>query len=400
MVKKLRLKFMAVTMALMLIVFSAFMAISYVNDNYWNITDTSNTLEWIAESGVFTNAQIVHDDVDVTEEIEDEDSLIVGIITDKNGNILSQQKIGKGQAQSVNQELVDKILSQKEDKLNYKSYVYTVKDLSDGNKLIVLQDTSNKSYVTARAFGTVALIILGVGALALLTFFLSKFITEPARKALEREKQFVSDASHELKTPISAISINAQALEMEGDNINVKNILSETKRMNSLIEKLLTLSKYEETPIKDKEICSMSDILNEISLTYESIAFEKEIGYQYEIEDGITVRGDEDELKQLAVILIDNAIKNTEPLGLVTINLSKQNNHCVFEVKNTGKGIAEKDLPHIFERFYTLSNSRSDNSFGLGLPIAKSIVDRHKGTITVNSIIDEETDFKVVFRLI
>lgn len=399
MVKKLRLKFMAVTMALMLIVFSAFMAISYVNDNYWNITDTSNTLEWIAESGVFTNAQIVHDDVDVTEEIEDEDSLIVGIITDKNGNILSQQKIGKGQAQSVNQELVDKILSQKEDKLNYKSYVYTVKDLSDGNKLIVLQDTSNKSNAATRAFGT-ALIILGVGALALLTFFLSKFITEPARKALEREKQFVSDASHELKTPISAISINAQALEMESDNINVKNILSETKRMNSLIEKLLTLSKYEKTPIKDKEICSMSDILNEISLTYESIAFEKEIGYQYEIEDGITLRGDEDELKQLAVILIDNAIKNTESLGLVTINLSKQNNHCVFEVKNTGKGIAEKDLPHIFERFYTLSNSRSDNSFGLGLPIAKSIVDRHKGTITVNSVIDEETDFKVVFRLI
>ena len=396
MVKKLRLKFMAVTMALMLIVFSAFMAISYVNDNYWNITDTSNTLEWIAESGVFTNAQIVHDDVDVTEEIENEDSLIVGIITDKNGNILSQQKIGKGQAQSVNQELVDKILSQKEDKLNYKSYVYTVKDLSDGNKLIVLQDTSNKSNAAARAFGT-ALIILGVGALALLTFFLSKFITEPARKALEREKQFVSDASHELKTPISAISINAQALEMESDNINVKNILSETKRMNSLIEKLLTLSKYEKTPIKDKEICSMSDILNEISLTYESIAFEKEIGYQYEIEDGITVRGDEDELKQLAVILIDNAIKNTEPLGLVTINLSKQNNHCVFEVKNTVKGIAEKDLPHIFERFYTRGNSRSDNSYGLGLSIAKSIVERHKGTITVNSVIDEETDFKVVF---
>ena len=394
MVRKLRIKFMVVTMTLLLIVFSAFMAISYVNDNYWNITDTSNTLEWIAESGVFTNAQIVHDDVDVTEEIEDEDSLIVGIITDKNGNILSQQKIGKGQAQSVNQELVDKILSQKEDKLNYKSYVYTVKDLSDGNKLIVLQDTSNKSNAAARAFGT-ALIILGVGALALLTFFLSKFITEPARKALEREKQFVSDASHELKTPISAISINAQALEMESDNINVKNILSETKRMNSLIEKLLTLSKYEKTPIKDKEICSMSDILNEISLTYESIAFEKEIGYQYEIEDGITVRGDEDELKQLAVILIDNAIKNTEPLGLVTINLSKQNNHCVFEVKNTGKGIAEKDLPHIFERFYTLSNSRSDNSFGLGLPIAKSIAERYKGTITVNSVINEETVFTV-----
>ena len=395
MIKKIRIKIMAVTMALMLVVFSAFMIISYVNDNYWNIIDTSNTLEWIAESGVFSNAQIIRDDKDLTEEMTDEDSLIVGVITDKNGNILSQQKIGKGQAQSIDQKLIDRILAQSEDSINYKTYVYTLKDLSDGNKLIVLQDVSNKSDVPLRIFGTIALIIFGVGALALLTFFLSKFITEPAKKALEREKQFVSDASHELKTPLSAISINAQALDVDNDNINVKNILSETNRMNSLIEKLLTLSRYEETPIKDKKICSLSDILNEISLTYESIAFEKEIGYQYEIEDGITVRGDEDELKQLVVILIDNAIKNTEPLGLVTINLSKQNNHCVFEVKNTGKGISEKDLPHIFERFYTLSTSRSDNSFGLGLPIAKSIVDRHKGIITVNSVIDEETVFTV-----
>ena len=398
MVKKLRLKFMAVTMALMLILFSAFLVISYINDNYWNIIDTSNTLEWIAESGAFTNARIIDDGSIVPKEITDDDSLIVGVITDEKGTIISQQKIGNGNAKSVNQELVDKILSQGEDKPNYKSYVYTVKELSDGNKLIVLQNTSNKSDAAIRVLGTVALIILGVAALAVLTFILSKFITEPARKALEREKQFVSDASHELKTPISAISINAQALDMDSDNIHLKNILSETSRMDNLIEKLLTLSRYEEIPLKEKSICSLSDIVNEISLTYESIAFEKEVGYQYEIEEGITVRGDEDELKQLAVILIDNAIKNTEPLGLITITLSRQNNHSIFEVKNTGKGISEKDLPHIFERFYTLSNSRTDNSFGLGLPIAKSIAERHKGTITVNSVLDEETVFIVNFK--
>ena len=88
MVKKLRIKFMAVTMSLILIVFSPFWIISSVNDNYWNIIDTSNTLEWIAESGVFTNAEIVHDDVDVSEKIADEDTLIVGVITDENGKIL------------------------------------------------------------------------------------------------------------------------------------------------------------------------------------------------------------------------------------------------------------------------------------------------------------------------
>lgn len=386
-------------MALMLIIFSAFFIITTINNNYLYIVDTVSTLEWLAESQVFLEDGLVYDEAVIPDDYTDE-TPIIGVIVSGDGTIVTQKYIGKGKNDGVDQKLIDNILAQSPKKQNFRSYVYSIKKLNGDNKLIVIQDTAIKSNATLRVFSTVLLVVLGIGALCLLTFFLSRFITDPAKRALEREKQFVSDASHELKTPISAISINAQALEMESDNINVKNILSETKRMNSLIEKLLTLSKYEETPIKDKEICSMSDILNEISLTYESIAFEKEIGYQYEIEDGITVRGDEDELKQLAVILIDNAIKNTEPLGLVTINLSKQNNHCVFEVKNTGKGIAEKDLPHIFERFYTLSTSRSDNSFGLGLPIAKSIAERHKGTITVNSVINEETDFKVVFRLI
>ena len=282
--------------------------------------------------------------------------------------------------------------------MNYKSYVFTVKELGNGNKLIVLQDISVKNNSAARVLSTIALILFGIISLVLLTFFLSKFITEPARKALEREKQFVSDASHELKTPISVISINAQALNMDSENIHLKNILSETDRMNSLIENLLTLSRYEEVPLRDKSDCLLSDIVKEISLTYESIAFEKEIGYQYDIEESITVRGDENELKQLAVILIDNAIKNTEPLGLVTIALSKKNNHCLFEVKNTGKGIAKKDIPHIFERFYTSSSSRNDNSFGLGLSIAKSIVERHNGTISVKSEIDEETTFTVILN--
>ncbi len=397
MIKKLRIKFIVITMTLMLTLFAVFFVISYINDSYWNIIDISNTLEWIAESSVFTDVKLVKNDDIIPWAITEDNSLIIGVITDANGNILSQQKLGKGQKKTINQDLINSVLSQKDEKLSYKSFVYTVKELNNGNKLIVLQDMSNKSNSFIRVLGTIGIVLFGVGVLILLTFFLSRFITEPARKALEREKQFVSDASHELKTPISAISINAQALNIDSDDIHLRNILSETERMNSLVEKLLTLSKYEETPLMEKSVCSLSDIVNEISLTYESIAFEKEIGFQYEIEDGITVLGDENELKQLAVILIDNAIKNTQSLGLVTVALSKHNNHSIFEVKNTGKGIAEKDLPHIFERFYTLNNSRSDNSFGLGLPIAKSIVERHKGTITVSSDIDEETVFAVFF---
>lgn len=396
MVKHLRIKFMIVTMSLMLTVFAAFFAISYFYNDYWDVVDTVGTLEWLADSGMFTDEALAKDNELFQDAYSGEDNPIIGVIADANGAILSQQNIGKDKNREVTQETINGLLSQKEDRQYYKSYVYTVKALDDGRKLIVLQDTAMRSGKATRVFGTLVLVLLGVAALAGITFVLSRFITEPARRALEREKQFVSDAGHELKTPIGAISINAQALAMDSDDVHLRNILSETERINRLIEKLLTLSKLEEVPLTQTHNCSMTDIVKEIALTYESVAFEKAVTYQYEIDDAVSVTGDADELRQLAAILIDNAIKHTDSPGLITIRLFRKGSRAVLKVQNTGKGIAEQDIPHIFERFYTRGSARTDNSFGLGLPIAKSIVDRHKGTISVHSTMNEETVFTVI----
>ena len=391
---------MIVTMSLMVSVFGAFSAVNYANNQYWYFSDTADTLEWLANSGVFTETPTPNENDLISEIYSEDDNPIIGVITDAAGSVISQQSIGKWKNQTISPAIIKKILTQTPEKRHCQSYVYSTKTLDNGNRLIVVQDTANRSNKALRVLGAVALSLLGLSALAGVTFFLSRFITEPAKKALAREKQFVSDASHELKTPIGAISINAQALHMEYDNTHVRNILSETERINRLIERLLTLSRLEATPPKAWKNCSLSDIVNEIALTYESVAYENVITYEFDIEDSVEVKGDEDELKQLTAILIDNALKNVTDPGLVSIRLSRQGGDAVLEVKNTGKGIAEKDLPHIFERFYTANGSRNDNSFGLGLPIAKSIVERHKGTITVNSLIDEETEFKVVFSLI
>ena len=345
---------------------------------------------------MFTDEALAKDNELFQDAYRSEDNPIIGVITDANGAILSQQNIGKDKNREVTQETINGLLSQKEDRQYYKSYVYTVKALDDGRKLIVLQDTAMRSGKATRVIGTLVLVLLGVAALAGITFVLSRFITEPARRALEREKQFVSDAGHELKTPIGAISINAQALAMDSDDVHLRNILSETERINRLIEKLLTLSKLEEVPLTQTQNCSMTDIVKQIALTYESVAFEKAVTYQYEIDDAVSVTGDADELRQLAAILIDNAIKHTDSPGLITIRLLRKGGRAVFKVQNTGKGIAEQDIPHIFERFYTRGSARTDNSFGLGLPIAKSIVDRHKGTISVHSTMNEETVFTVI----
>lgn len=397
MIKKLRVKFMLVTMALLACFFALFYTVSTINNNRWYIEDVSGTLEWFAKSGVFTEQNNIGIDPLLQEVYSGESNPVVGVIVDQDGTLLSCQTLGTEETDEIDQKLIDKIRAQPSKRKNYRSYVYSIQKLKNGNELIVLQDTADNTGRPLRILVSILLAVFGLLAIALLTFYLSRFITEPARKALEREKQFVSDASHELKTPVSAISINAQALDIDQSNIHLRNILKETERLNYLIEKLLTLSRLQEVPLQVRSRCSLSNVVEEMALTYESVAFENEITYQYDIEEGITILGDDDELKQLVAILIDNAIKYTDSPGLISISLSRKGNHPVLEISNTGKGIPEEDIPHLFERFYTGNRSRSNQSFGLGLPIAKTIVERHGGTIEVSSVIDEETNVTICF---
>ena len=146
-----------------------------------------------------------------------------------------------------------------------------------------------------------------------------------------------------------------------------------------------------------KEQISLSDLATEMALTYESVAFEKEIDYKYDISDKVRIIGNADEIRQLLTILIDNAIKNTNEKGRIELRCISDNGEARVEVKNTGPGIKPEDIPHVFERFYTSDSSRSNKSFGLGLAIAKAIAEGHNGDLTVNSIPDEVTVFTVKF---
>lgn len=397
MIRKLRVKFMLVTMALLICFFALFYTVSAINNNRWYIEDVSGTLKWVAKSGVFTGEKSNRIDPLLQEVYSEDSNPVVGVIVDRNGKLLSCQTLGTEETDEIDQGLIDKIRAQPSRRKNYRSYVFSIQKLKNGNELIVLQDTSDNTGRPLRIIASILLVAFGLLALALLTFFLSRFITEPARKALEREKQFVSDASHELKTPVSAISVNAQALDIDRSDIHLRNILTETERLNYLIEKLLTLSRLQEVPLQIRDRCSLSNVVKEMALTYESVAFENGITYQYDIAEGITILGDEDELRQLLAILIDNAIKYADSPGLISISLYQKGNHPVLEISNTGKGIPEEDTPHLFERFYTGNRSRSNQSFGLGLPIAKTIVDRHGGMIEISSVINEETNVTIFF---
>ena len=399
MVKNLRKKFVIITTSLMVIIFGLFLMVSQFYNEYWNTLDTVEFLETLADSGLF----LQYEPNDVEKEIldvEGEESPIIGIVLSETGDILKNQILGDGRKAYVPEEVIDQIIENGSDRYKAGRYVYAYRQLEDDTSLIVLTDNSMDMNENGKVPLIVLLILAGISVLVALTFFLSRFVTEPAKAALLREKQFISDASHELKTPLGAISINAQVLDSQyPENIYVKNIASESDRMGRLIERLLTLSKLEEQDEVKREKVSLSEITEEMSMTFESTAFEKKLDYRYQVEDECFIMGNADDLRQLLSILIDNAIKNTDELGVIDICCKNTRGNAYLSVANTGRGIAPEDLPHVFERFYTSDSSRNNNSFGLGLAIAKTIVERYDGNITVESQPEKTTTFTVAFRL-
>lgn len=398
MVRKLRNKFVIVTTTLMLTLFGGFLIINTIYTNYWNEFEIVEMLDWIAYSGIFTSHQIDVTSEEIIRDITKDESPIAGIILNQAGEILYTRLIGTDKEMSIPDDVLGRMYDNKNSKRKVGKYYYSYTKLNDDNVLLVVMNSGQDKLNGAKVLGIIALTVIGILLLIVITFWLSRFVTQPAEQTLLREKRFISDAGHELKTPLGAISINAQALEIENsDNIYIKNIISESERMGRLLEKLLVLARYDEQEMVNFGIINISDICEEMALTYESAFFEKKEKFEYEIIPDLKIVGNADEIRQLIAILIDNAIKNTEENGFVNLKCCAIKKHVEIMVINSGKGISKDILPHVFERFYTSDTSRTAGSFGLGLAIAKTIVERHKGNIEVESTPNEITTFHISF---
>ena len=396
MTKKLRKKFVIITSALLLVVFGIFFIANTAYNKYWNNLTTKEMLDWISDSGVFDLNNMDVETQELINNLTVDENPIVGLHLAKDGLVLNTKIIGGDTYTKISEKTISSILKKGEGSYKVGKYIYSYKEQDDGSIMLVIMDSSMYENSIWKNIGKWVLIFLGTIALLVIIVFLSGFITAPAEQAILREKQFISDASHELKTPLGAIMINAQALAAQDqDNIHIKNIVKESERMKRLIERLLTLSKLEEQPNDNHSKMSFSETVEEVVLTYECVAFEKGIKYNYNIDKDLNMLGNKDEISELVEILVDNAIKNTEKDGEIFIECHANNKKSLLEVKNTGKGIDEKDIPYVFERFYTTDSSRKSSSFGLGLAIAKSIVLRHKGEISVNCPTENETVFSV-----
>ena len=223
--------------------------------------------------------------------------------------------------------------------------------------------------------------------LACLAAFLAKWMVRPIKTTFERQRRFISDASHELKTPLTIIGANADVLQSEiGDNQRLEHIKSQSVRMSELVHDLLTLARADEGLAHvERSRFNMSDEILSTALEFESRIFEEGKKYAYDVRENIYYTGDGKQIKQLAAILIDNAIRYSDDEGLIEVSLRKDGGHIRLSVFNTGVGVPPEERERIFERFYRTDESRSRDTggYGVGLSIAKGIVETHKGRIVV-----------------
>lgn len=278
--------------------------------------------------------------------------------------------------------------------------VYGIKNVK-GNKIITFMDNS----ISNKSLRKMFLLSLLIGIVALVfAYFISKkislWIVKPIEETLNKQKQFISDASHELKTPLAVICANADILETEiGNNKWLTYIQTEVASMDKLVNSLLSLARVEKERGKEELVdFDISKVVLGGTMAFESLAYEKEVILIDDVDEKLKLKGNSEEIKQLISILIDNGIKHTKKGGKVIVSLKKRKNNIILKVKNMGEPIAKGEEEKIFERFYRSDESRNRDSkrYGLGLAIAKSIVEKHNGKIKV-SCEDGFTIFTVIF---
>ena len=224
-----------------------------------------------------------------------------------------------------------------------------------------------------------------------LSVLLSGWAVAPVERAWRQQRQFLSDASHELKTPLTVILSNADLLDAadlpDRPRRWADNIRSESRRMRTLVEEMLSLARAEsaEGRMVPGEV-SLSDIAADCALSFEPVAFEAGKPLQYEIAPGVLAAGDGEKLRRLVSVLLDNAIKYGAEGGAITLTLERTSREARLTVSNPGEPIPPEILSRLFERFYRGDASRGEKSgFGLGLSIAAAIAHEHRGTLRAES---------------
>ena len=258
---------------------------------------------------------------------------------------------------------------------------------------IVFSDTTTESstlkhlfYSCLAIFFVTMIVFLGISIL------LSHWVIKPVATAWDQQRQFVADASHELKTPLSVIMTNAELMQGEDTSEEDRktysgNILGVTYQMRSLVENMLEMARVDNGTVKMHfTVVDFSQLVSDAALSFQLLYEEQGMGLRCAAPDGISINGSEQHLYQVMDVLLDNALKYSTPNSMVSVDLTNNGKSCLLSVSSPGEPISKEDLKNIFKRFYRADKARAMNgSYGLGLSIAESIVEAHRGKISAES---------------
>lgn len=386
---------------LMAIAFGSIYFVTYSRTNM-DIENTLNHIESYKPNGDKPPRDIDFEKIQLplTKGVLPEREMSFVVNLDYGNNILSAYSIFE--AEDIFYESAIEVISGHDNKkivaFESKKWAFRITPRKDFYQIFFLDVTTQLTGLSRLAYTFLAAFIV----MFLLTFIFSKYMTnqsiKPVRNAFEKQKQFISDASHELKTPLAIISTNVDVLlndDSESDKW-LRYIKSEVMRMTSLTENLLYLSQVDQHDHTTRlEKVDFSMLCEHALLGMEAIAYERKRKLEYQILPSVYVKGDKEQLSQVILILIDNALKYSLEDSDIHIRLY-QDHHICFEISNNGKGIGKDAITKIFDRFYKEDSSRSQHEgYGLGLAIAQSIITNHGGRLICTSIPDKMTKFKL-----
>jgi two-component system, OmpR family, sensor histidine kinase CiaH len=409
MIHKLRRKFILINMALVSLV----MIIVFISIGVFSYQSLKNESLGVLRRTVERDIGMTPPPLEIGKKMEMRHTPLIpvfSVVTDASGTIVSVFKENLEVSDSVVSDVTKRALSsgKTEGTLMDMDLRFMVRNTGSGFRL-AFADTANETTSITRLLLT--LLIVGAGGLAAffaISMFLSEWALRPARKAWEQQRRFVADASHELKTPLTVILANMGILMSNRNDsiVNqekwVLNTQAEANRMKKLVDDLLFLAKSDgsEIPLIKGRV-DISDAVWSSILPFESVAYEQGVELRTDIEPDMQLVGDEGQLKQLIMILLDNGCKYAGNKGIVDVSLKRYQNTGVMKITNTGIPIPREHLDHVFDRFYRVEASRvrAVGGYGLGLSIAKTIVESHGGKISVESSEAEGTTFTVSLPL-
>lgn len=330
------------------------------------------------------------------------DFTVYTVILDDNGNYLDLINHSENNVDTTKiKKLVSTLVKNHKENL-YIGNLYLEKYsycFSQNNTLTIIDNTPIQDKLIKSLISSIFLFITIETIVIILSYFLTKWIIQPVITSFQKQKEFIEDASHELKTPLSVILASTDAYFIKKEDRWVKNIQEEASRMTKLVLEMLELAKTDKITKEVYTKENLSTILDKNILTFESMMFDKKIKLTTTIEKDIYLFMIKEQIEKLIHILLDNAVEHSEKEGEIIVLLEKNNKEIILEVKNKGLPIKKGEEKNIFERFYRAdkSRNRNHNHYGLGLAIAKNIVINHKGKIYAFSK-DGYTTFKVIWK--